>query len=333
MHRDVISRRSAVLADCTGLSHAQARRHLETAPPHAALLPTATPAQALLERWILASLARPINGRLYPWGIRSVQPFAEHLVLQLEGDHVATEAVESLLPRLDKHDSVHGVPGLRVGNATREGATLWLAGSPATVTLRGIRPSVWHRAVQTEEDDAVLAGERLCHRDAEWSTAERTWLTDVELLGERADIPIAATAWLFSGLLRRIGLLRSLGVPVSADAWTKPVDSVADYLVVELIMEEVPLDAPRHHERFIELLTGPDIGMPLQVERRSCRCPAEDLPSSCTFDLVASNGAAGRLQLRIRRFPALSGPEETAARWEAWRPLRALGREDMAGRC
>ncbi|MEU9438177.1 hypothetical protein [Streptomyces sp. NPDC048252] len=104
------------------------------------------------------------------------------------------------------------------------------------------------------------------------------------------------TAWLASGVLRRVGLWRTLGAPLSTTAWTNPMKP-GEQWIIEHIHHAVP-EADRH-DTFLRLLTAPGWGLPVQVTDTWCSCERDD--AGCQITVTSPAGLAGELQLRFSR--------------------------------
>ncbi|MFE9559300.1 hypothetical protein ACFYMW_39970 [Streptomyces sp. NPDC006692] len=269
--RTLLARRAELLSLYTGLGHQRALQMVEEAEPGASLIPPASTAQAHLEHQVLSSVSfvphRFTSG--FPWGIRSALPHPDgSLTLELDGDKMAAHWAGELLPRRSRDGDIYGVPGLRCTSISAAGIVLSLVGTKARVTLTGVHPQAWRTAVASENALYAACGLLACHRRAPsgLTTAEHTWrdrLTGLSLYPTPDEAAVARTG---SGLLRRVGLLRTVGVVLNANAYCVSSWSL------DLIYEA--LDAgPIEHEQFLALLTAPNWGLPLTPARHACHHP------------------------------------------------------------
>lgn len=302
MKSTVIERRAHILKLYTGMPWQSALRRVRESAPKTPLIPAAPSQQAFLEAQLLRALAWPLITTLHPWGIRYVDPREDGLRINFEnhpvnrqhvGQSMARELVRSLVPYLRSSTEITGIPGLRATVEARH-VVLRTLGSPASVVLGGVTAKDWQAAIEAESHDAAVAGYFPCHRDRpmSWHSAERAHAYE----GRQA------STWLASGLLRRIGILRTAGVPLSTTAWTNPAPGGGEEWIVDHI------HAPQHgmpgyHHATTNLFTDPEWGLPLTVTRDHCTCEMNDgdaAPSACCVQL-ASVDRPGELQLRYTR--------------------------------
>ncbi|MCL3998143.1 hypothetical protein [Streptomyces lavenduligriseus] len=294
MKTTVIERRAELLRLYTGLPWQSALRRVEAAAPEALLIPQPDADQLLLEARVMAALAWRRITTVYPWGIEYVDPYSDRLLIRFEADPVErrdsdeTQALELagvLLPRADEFGGITGVPGAR---AHVEGGqvVLRMLGTSASVTLQGLDPDEWLRAVDIEDRQSRACGMMLCHRDlpTRWHPAERPYR------GPRRR-GTAASAWLTSGLLRRVGLIRTLGVPLSVTGWLGYYErGGGERWVID------PTFAEGHgavgHRRLMALFAAPGWGLPVTPVEEHCNCHlSPGFSDQCT---TAAAGLAGR---------------------------------------
>ncbi|MFI8219938.1 hypothetical protein [Streptomyces sp. NPDC085932] len=203
----------------TGLSWQSARRRVEAAAPEPPLIPQPNADQLLLEDRVMAALAWRRITTVHPSGIEYVDPRSDRLLIRFEADPVerpaqnetqALDLTEALLPRADEYGDIMGVTGARTHVEDGQ-VVLRVPDTSASVILSGLDPEEWLRAADVQDQRLGTYGMTPCHRDrlARWHPAERPYRRP----GRRGT---AASAWLTSGLLRRVGLIRTLGVPLAA---------------------------------------------------------------------------------------------------------------------
>ncbi|MGI5473278.1 hypothetical protein [Streptomyces sp. CA-132043] len=176
----------------------------------------------LLEARVMAALAWRRITTLHPWGIEYVDPRSDRLLIRFEADTVerrdpdetqAMDLAAVLLPRAEEYGDIKGVPGART-HVEDGHVVLRVPDTSASVTLLGLDPEEWLRAVDVQDQQMTSYGMTPCHRDLpdRWHPAERPYRRP----GRQGT---AASAWLTSGLLRRAGLIRTLGVPLAVTGW------------------------------------------------------------------------------------------------------------------
>ncbi|MFI9206305.1 hypothetical protein [Streptomyces sp. NPDC053048] len=300
MAKTALTRDAKLLALYTGLPYQQALRIAGDARRRDALIPRPSPQQELLEHGLLDRIAWPSNDPVRPWGIEYVHPQHGQLVVHFEGDHMAGELAEAFWPRADEHGEIHGIPGARFTPPTEQGITMILLGTSARVQITGIRPTAWRTALAAQEENARDYGWASCSRrsPAAWTREECVYFQGSGVrLGARSR-QTAGTAWLASGLLRRVGLWRTVGVPLSTTSWTNPAGAGQQW-IIDHIHEPRDLHG-EHHDRFIRLLAAPGWGMPLKLDDRWCTCHQHHA-EQCVMTMTGVGGLAGELQLRFPR--------------------------------
>ncbi|MFV8133212.1 hypothetical protein [Streptomyces syringium] len=299
MAKTALTRDAELLALYTGLPYQKALGIAGDVRRREPLIPHPSPQQELLERGLLREIAWPSNNPVRPWGIVYVHPQRDQLTVRFEGDTMAGELARALPPRADEYGEVHGIPGARFSPPTDQGITMTLLGTQAKVQITGIRPDAWKAALKAEEKETHRCDWVSCYRKSPnyWTDEERA---DVQgrgaLLMARSE-RTASSAWLASGLLRRVGLWRTVGVPLSTTSWVNPAGR-GEQWIIDHIHE--PQDAPGDHDRFARLLTAPHWGMPLKLEDRWCTCH-QSHAEQCVLTMTSTDGGAGELQLRFPR--------------------------------
>ncbi|MGW3163322.1 hypothetical protein ACWC9Q_10605 [Streptomyces sp. NPDC001142] len=305
-----LERRAQKLQLATGIEWSDALKRVRKIAPSAPVIPEARRSQAVLENQFLTRFAWPSTDPRNPWGISSTICEPDSLTLTIEeqngeaGDDeesVTQNIVREVVPRYDEYGEVHGVPGLRFVTEP-SGITIRRIGVPGSITLVGIDPEDWCTAIdlerRSEKDDELF----LCHDRSpeQWHPTERPYRdskTDTRL--SRYHRGRDSSAWLASGLLRRVPLLRTVGVPLSTTSWTNPADDGGRTWIIDFI--HAPKEpAPLHHRGYINLLTDPDCGLPIRCTSLQCSCAVSPRPSwDCRFNAVSTTGDLGALQVRF----------------------------------
>ncbi|WP_034087933.1 hypothetical protein [Streptacidiphilus albus] len=316
MPRDISARLARAVSCYTGEAHESLRARIQAAPPDSALIPEPTQEQACLERQIFHTLAWPDDMALYPWGIKRVVPTIHGLTLELEGDHVAPHAAK-LLPRIDEYEEVRGVPGLRVEKWVDEQLQLHVLGTSAAVTLTGLSRGAWETAVKNMSGIAREEGETMCDRVCSGALTEGEWWFARGMLQTAAPV-----AWVTSGLLRRIALFNTIGMPIYFTSWRGW--GGGDELWCFDLDHQPRGDGCEHHS-FLRALTDETFGLPLTVLDMRC---GVDKPwhGSCSLDVGSSSGRPGQMNFRFNRRKG-----ERVERWAQWHPEFMEAKQQMWG--
>ncbi|MFB6564489.1 hypothetical protein ACFCYH_37340 [Streptomyces sp. NPDC056400] len=239
---------------------------------------------------------------MHPWGITYVDPRPDRLLICFETDLVGRRDGEEtqvlslakvLLPRADEYGEITGVPGARTRVENGE-VVPRLLGTTASVTLLGLDPDAWQRAVDAQDQEMSTCGMTPCHRGRpdRWHPAERPDRRP----GRRG---AAASAWLTSGLLRRVGLIRSLGVPLAVTGWLNCRERGGGerWIIDPTFAEGL---GPTGHRRLAALHSAPGWGLPVTVVDEHCNC---HLPlgytDQCTTTIASVQAdRAGALEVR-----------------------------------
>ncbi|MER8062618.1 MULTISPECIES: hypothetical protein [unclassified Streptomyces] len=301
MKTTLIERRAELLRLYTGLPWLAALRRVEAAAPDSWLISQPHAEQLLLESQVMAALAWRRITTVHPWGIEYVDPYSDRLLIRFEDDPVerrgseVTQAMDLaavLLPRADEYGDITGVPGVR-SHVECEQVVLRVLGTRASVALQGLDPNEWLHAVEVQDQQMRAYGMTLCHRDmpTRWHPAERLYRRP----HRRGAAP---SAWLTSGLLRRVGLLRTLGVPLNVTGWIGHHErGGGERWIID------PTFAEGHgatgHRRLIALLAAPGWGLPVKPVAEHCNC---DLPpgfsDQCTTVSAGLAEHSGALEVR-----------------------------------
>ncbi|MFD9724605.1 hypothetical protein [Streptomyces sp. NPDC059072] len=273
MKATVVERRAELLRLYTGLPWKTALARVEAAAPGSLLIPEPDADQLVLEARVMAALAWRQITTLHPWGITYVDPRPDRLLIRFEPDVVARRAeatqaldlAKALLPRADEYGEITGVPGARA-HVEDGKVVLRLLGTTASVTLLGLDPDEWRRAVETQDRVMGSWGMTLCHqtRPDRRHAAERPYRRS----GSRG---AAASDWLTSGLLRRVGVVCSLGVPLAVTGWlnSRARDGGDRWIIDPTFAEGY---GPVGHRRLAALLSAPGWGLPVTVVDERCTC-------------------------------------------------------------
>ncbi|GAA2254559.1 hypothetical protein GCM10010232_49610 [Streptomyces amakusaensis] len=303
-----IERRAEKLRWCTGLRKKAALARVRKLSPADPLIPEPHPDQALLECQVLNGIRWPQISMLHPWGIRYLDPRPDSLVIGFEHQNAVprrpkesvVRELARLLPTADGHGDVSGVPG---GRFTLDEGTVVLhrLGHPGSVTFAGVSAEAWEAAVEKYSEEEAAEGMTLCHLESplRWHRTERAYWG--RSASSRAGGMLGQSAWLASGLLRRAGLLRTIGIGLNTTAWASPDPRSGMRWTVEHGHAPVQ-DGPLPHERYLRLLTDPECGLGLIEARRSCHCDLHSGGSyACRVTLASATGRPGTLQFRFTR--------------------------------
>ncbi|MFK0049403.1 hypothetical protein ACIQU4_35975 [Streptomyces sp. NPDC090741] len=258
--------------------------------PSFLLIPQPNADQLLLESGVMAALAWRQIATVHPWGIKYVDPRPDRLAIRFESDVVGRRAPEEtqardlakvLLPRADEYGEITGVPGART-HVENDQVVLRRPGTTASVTLLGLDPDEWQKAVDAQDHEMSTYGMTPCHRDRpdRWHLAERPYRRPIRR-------GATASAWLTSGLLRRGGLIRSLGVPLAVTGWLNCREREGgERWIID------PTFAQGHgatgHRRLTALLAAPAWGLPVAIADEHCNC---HLPPGYTDQCTTTLGA------------------------------------------
>ncbi|MBY8889294.1 hypothetical protein K7472_31295 [Streptomyces sp. PTM05] len=299
MKTTAVERRAELLRLYTGVPWQSARRRVEAAAPGSLLIPQPDADQLLLEAQVMAALAWRRITTVHPWGIEYVDPRSDRLLIRFEADAVeqhrpdetqALDLARVLLPRADEHGDITGVPGARTHVEDGQ-VVLRVLDTSASVTLLGLDPDEWLRAVDVQDQQMDTWGVTPCHRlrPDRWHPAERPY---------RRPGRTAASAWLTSGLLRRVGLIRTLGVPLAVTGWMGRYGrDGGEHWIID------PMFAEGHgatgHQRLMALLAAPGWGLPITTVDNYCNCHRPPGHSDqCTIIAVGLAGRPGGLEVR-----------------------------------
>ncbi|MFF2819574.1 hypothetical protein ACFVT9_29145 [Kitasatospora cineracea] len=293
----------------TGEKYETALRRMAAWEPGRPIVPAAsTLAQARLEATVLHRGRGLSTVSAYPMGIKALQPQNNLLTMKLEPEpFVIRHWAQSLLP-VDPGpgNEVYGVGGLRY-TTTNNHVLLTQLGTGARLKLTGFPTHWWELAACAVADQAHAQGEHPCFRTASTCPAEH------EIEQWRA--ALRRDPHFSSALLRRIHATSYKGGYGGSDVWSDPGRPGWTW---KLEVVNVP-----GHDRLLELLTHPLVGLDLAVARRHCHChePDTDLfglgsdRSGCVMMLVSPDGHR-ELMLRDLRWNGDSAARELATAQE-----------------
>lgn len=292
MKTTVVERRAELLRLYTGLPWQSARRRVNAAAPGSLLIAQPTADQLLLEAGVMAALAWRQITTVHPWGIEYVDPRPDRLLIRFEADPdelpdpdetQVLDLAEVLLPRADEHGEIAGVPGACT-HVENGNVVLRMVGTSASVTLLGLDPDQWLHAVDMKDQELRAWGLAPCRptQSARGLVRRHT----------------AVSAWLAAGLLRRVGLIRTLGVPLAVTGWrghshpTRGERWIIDPMFVNGC-------GATGHRRLMALLAAPGWGLPFAGVDEHCNCHlSPDFSEQCTTSASGPPGMPGVLEVR-----------------------------------
>jgi len=299
-HGSALTQKARYRSHCTGIGHQTSLQQLASAANQHPV-PDADRDQARLEAEIFERLGGTIDYCAHPAGVASVFPTTDHIAvsvdLKLGARHRLPEhCLQALLPTqyngIEKVEGPGGCMGVRLRGIDAGGLHLSLAGTDAHLSLTGPTPQQWrsllddhhtwcrdHKLVPLWDADELTRPER------DYMATDPTWWK------ERAE-----TAWVASGLLRRIALLHTVTKPFGVSYWRHGLG-----WKFEMNYEHgVTVD----HDAVIDHLAHPKWGMALQVERDFCACKPCNCDGgserSCWFTLDPKGGH-GEVAIHFRR--------------------------------
>ncbi|MFI0742430.1 hypothetical protein ACH4PU_30790 [Streptomyces sp. NPDC021100] len=304
-HGSTLSQQARYRARCTGLGHQAQLQFLSRTRP-AVPVPAAGNDQALLEAALLEGIDGIVGCSAHPAGIQSVLPRPDHLTARLDlylGGRERMLPAHSLERLLPTHytgpdpapGSVGGTAGIRLLRIDEDGLHLGLVGSSASATLTGPTSAQWRACVADHR--SWCAENQL---EPLWDSAV---LTEPEI-ALRAEHPLwermlTDSAWLGSGLLRRIGLFHT----VCSAYWLRYWYDGEDWKIDLSYEHGVPAD----HDALVEHLVHPVWGLPLRVDHRHCECrPCEcdgGRERQCAIELAPVGNRCGGVSFRFRSAP------------------------------
>lgn len=263
MPASAISRLARLRSHATGESHQKAYQAVESVPPGTPVLSEPTPMQEQLEGAIFDKMHAlrfiPRQQRdawgFRPFGIRSVAPSPDRLVIELETGSAYEEFVRNIMPGFEQVEGdsipeIHGVPGL--GRRSHElGLSLFRPGLDGEVVVAGLSVEIWEATHAGEFSGPHVAFCPATSHPTQWTEAEQNHAPSfLKQFGDLAVKRDHEDRILQSAVLRRIGLLNRLGSR-STTTWRK---GGQPGIVVELYQDEYDFES---HDTFIEEMTSP----------------------------------------------------------------------------
>ena len=222
------------------------------------------------------------------------------------GYGVAEPIVQSLLPvRMTEY--FNGAAGVRIAAAKGRDLHLTLIGAEtARLTLRAAKWVDWQAILEKHARSIAVDGQRPL-----WEEPKATRLEQQELASYRSH---SNTSRLASALLRRVGLFHRVAFAHSISAWTWGRD------VWKLEIYSDPCRGPVH-QAFLDALTDPKFGIPLQVQWDWCVCGHPERRMNCELTLELTHSTKTKLVLRF-----ISEALPTGLHWPAEIPRSARGK-------
>lgn len=300
MRRDRISRLADRRRLYTNETYDQARSQLRPGRPP---IPAASGEQLRFEADLFHQI---IDSRhdftAYPFGVRRVRPRTDTIELEVESEKRAHEILRTILPSYEPGGEVHGMPGLRIWQRTKNGIEIHQAGRATSAWLTGLPAAVWKR-VEAQALDIILAElawrplwkgpdqwteEELAFKQ-QWNTGE--WSRNFQ-----------DGAWCSSGLLRRLAVFHTI----------VPVDHVGGYRGLGIRGYEglgpvrwcLDLDhrtgVRYRKQELVEALTDPEFGLPVaRAHHLDAIYPPHEMENWIRLDDVARTGL---IELRFTTF-------------------------------
>lgn len=301
-HGSILSQQARYRSRCTGNGH-QAEHQFLSATRPATPITDAVGDQAVLEAALLERIDGIFDYCAHPTGIHSIHPRPDHLTVRLDPYLGRTDrplplhSIAMLLPTRyvgtkEDPEGPGGVTGLRLTGVDDRGLHLGRIGTTASATLIGPTAAQWraylaeHRAWCADHHlEPLWESPGLSEEEARYRAASPLWHKTM-----------AESAWLSSGLLRRIGLLHTVTFPYSVRYWYDGVD----WKFALKYEHGVPVG----HDALVQHLIDPAWGLPLRIARRHCECRSCDCDAGrermCRIELAPrEEGREGGLQLRF----------------------------------
>lgn len=198
-------------------------QYLKSSGIGAGPIPPAAGSQALLEAQVLNELGSPGGRYAHPLGIVRFRIGCDGVPVVVLDGHTETvlgkigpanrTVLEVLLPFYESGVQVHGIPDLRVISARGRELLVGLVGTEARLMLVASAGSGYVHEIHDRERDLVSAGFVPL-----WTESIRTPF-EQEHLAMYPPLHEFEMTWLGSGLLRRIGLFRTMSSAYSTDMW------------------------------------------------------------------------------------------------------------------
>ncbi|MGW6857785.1 hypothetical protein [Streptomyces xanthophaeus] len=300
-HGSTLTQKARYRSHCTGASHQTGMQDLQAADNQHPV-PEAGRDQARLEAAVFERLGGTVDYCAHPVGIAHLTPQPTRLTVAVDRKlgprhRLYKHALQALLPAQytgsdEKVEAPAGIVGVRLRAIDSNGLHLGLAGTDAHVTLTGPTEQQWRAAMASHRESFRRESYDLLWEATDLTRPELDYIATLPTWWAERD----ETAWVASGLLRRIGLFHTVTKPFCVSYWQHGLG-----WKLELRYEHgVPVD----HDAVIEHLTHPRWGMNAQVKRDFCACKPCDCDGgaerTCWFTLEPA-GLGGEIGLRFRR--------------------------------
>ena len=301
MPASATSRLARLRAHATGEGHQKAYQAIESVPPASPIVPEPSPAQEQLEGAIFGKMyalrfiphhRRDASG-FRPFGIRSIVPSSDKLVIELETWSGYDEFVSNIMPGIEQVEDgstpeIHGVPGLRFRSHDL-GLSLFRPGLAGEVVVAGVTVDEWEAAHASGFSDQHAPGCPATSHPAQWTQAEKNHAPSMlAQFGALAVKHERDDHILQSAMLRRIGLLNRLGSR-STTTWRKAGEPG---IVIEVFQNEYDIES---YDSFIGEMTSPRMSPQLTCVYR--RASPNEGYRVIEF---TSSSSQGSLQIRLR---------------------------------
>ncbi|WP_326615278.1 hypothetical protein OG949_41010 (plasmid) [Streptomyces scopuliridis] len=318
-HGNRLSQKARYFANCTGIGYLTGHERLAASRTRD-VIPSVSGEQALLEASLLERLGGTFDYCAHPAGIASVDPGLEHITVRIDPlmgrlqSPLALHSIAMLLPTRYTGTEANpgeagGIMGLRITALNERGLHLSLVGTTATATLDGPTSAQWstylaeHRAWCADNHWQSLWDEPNLHPDEQAHTAS------TPLWSQRC----RETAWVGSGMLRRIALLHSVTTPYRVTCWHDGSDWKFDI--------SYALGAKGSHDALIKQLLHSRWGQPLQIHHSHCECTSAPTDESvhlrermCSLSLTSQGALRGGIDFRFR---STARQQDLASRYAA----------------
>ncbi|MFD3932631.1 hypothetical protein [Streptomyces sp. NPDC058614] len=315
MRRDRISRLADRRRLYTNETYDQARSQLRAGQPP---IPAPSGEQLRFEADLFHQiLDSRYDFTAYPFGIRRVRPGIDTIELEVESEKRAHEILRTILPSYEPDGEVHGMPGLRIWQRTKNGIEIHQSGRATSAWLTGLPASVWKRAEADALDTILseLAWRPLWKGPDRWSEEELGFEQQWNM-GEWSR-NFQAGAWCTSGLLRRVALFHTI----------VPADYVGGYRGLGIRGYEglgpvrwcLDLDhrtgVKYRKQELVDALTDPEFGLPVaQAHHLDAIYPPHEFGNWIRLDDEARTGL---IELRFTTFNYPSLQQKTDPQYRA----------------
>ncbi|WP_328884651.1 hypothetical protein [Streptomyces sp. NBC_00299] len=231
-----------------------------------------------------------------------MRPRVDSIELEVESEQRAHEILRTILPSYEPGGEVHGMPGVRIWQRTKNGNEIYQCGRVTSARLTGLPVGAWKR-VEAQALDTIpteLDWRPLWKGPDRWSEEElafeQQWNT-----GEWSR-NFQAGAWCSSGLLRRLALFHTV----------VPADHVSGYRGLGINGYEglgpvrwcLDLDhrtgVPYRKQELVDALTDSEFGLPVaRAHHLDAVYPPREMENWIRLDDEARTGL---IELRFSTF-------------------------------